>query len=427
MARRSNGRRRALIAGTAVIAVFGVAVLFGATAHEGLPGSTETAVKAAFDDVGSLRIGDDVRVGGVRVGRVADIAYEDGRAVAVLELTEIDTVYRNAKAQTASVGARSALGAKYVTLDPGTPEAGKIGPDAVVRAAETSGAQDVTELFDALDAPTRKALGSLLRETGAGFAGRQADVADALDAMPAELPDLGRISKALAAEGGSDVVTALRAMDRLAGRFDGRQAQLARLNRQLGDTLDAVAIDGGRPLADTLARAPETMNRVRGALRSLDRPLGDTESAMTALRSGGRALADALPDVRGLLREAPEPLDKVPAVSERAVPAVRGLTHTVTDARPLVPQLTRAFRSAADPLAVLAPYAPEIAEAFTNLKLALDGHDGNRHWLRMLLVPSSEMLTGAVPGFRDPLVARNPYPAPGEAATDRKPSPLGGK
>lgn len=420
-----NKRRSALITGVVVIALFGVAVLFGATAHEGLPGSTQATVKAAFDDVGSLRIGDDVRVGGVRVGRVGDITYEGDSAVALLQLTKIDTVYRNAEANTASVGARSALGARYVSLDPGTPEAGVIGPDQVIRTDQTSGAQDVTDLFDALDAPTRKALRSLLRETGGGFAGRSEDIAVALDAAPGELADLGTISDTLSAGGGADVVAALRAMDQLAGRFDGRQEQLARLNRQLGTTLDAVATDGGVPLAEALNRAPETLHRVRGALRSLDRPLTDTESAMTALRPGGQALADGLPDVRGLLREAPGPLDKVPAVAEPAVPALRDLTGAVADARPLAPQLTRAFDTAADPLAVLAPYAPEIAQAFTNLRRGLDGHDGDRHWLRALLVPSSESLTGIVPGLEDPLIGRNPYPAPGEAAGDRT-APIGG-
>lgn len=426
MAGRKNGRRRALVTGFVVVGIFGVAVLFGATAHEGLPWSTQAIVRAAFDDVGSLRIGDDVRVGGVRVGRVSDIAYREGRAVAELELSGIDTVYRNAEARSAAVGARSALGAKFVNLDPGTPEAGEIGPDEIIRAEKTSGAQDITGLFDALDAPTRKALGSLLREIGGGFAGRQADIDAALEAMPEELPNLGRVSGALAADGGADTVAALRAMDQLAGRFEGRSTQLARLNRQLGTTLDAVATDGGVPLAEALNRAPATLHRLRGSLRALEAPLADTESAMTALRPGSRALADGLPDVRGLLREAPRPLEKIPGVAEQATPAVRDLTPAVTDARPLAPQLTRAFDSAADPLAVLAPYSPEVAEAFTNLRRALDGHDGNRHWLRVLFVPSSETLSGIVPGYRDPLVGRNPYPAPGEAATDRKTSPLGG-
>lgn len=425
MARR-NKRRSALITGFVVIVLFGVAVLFGATAHEGLPGSTQATVKAAFDDVGSLRIGDDVRVGGVRVGRVGDISYEHGNAVAVLELTDLDTVYRNAEAQTASVGARSALGARYVTLDPGTPEAGEIGPDQVIRADKTSGAQDITGLFDALDAPTRKALGSLLRETGGGFAGRDADISAALEAMPAELRDLGHISDTLSADGGADMVGALRALDRLAGRFDGRQAQLTRMNRHLGATLDAVTVDNGVPLAGALDRAPETLNRVRGALRSLDRPLAETKSAMTALRPGGQALADGLPHVRGLLREAPRPLDKVPAVADQATPAVRDLTRVVADARPLAPRLTHLFDAAADPLAVLAPYAPEIAGMFTRFKLSLAGHDGDRHWLRLLFVPSSETLTGNVPGLRDPLVARDPYPAPGEANNERT-APIGGK
>lgn len=414
-------RGRTLVAGAVVIVLFGLGVLLGATAHSGLPGTTATTVNAAFDDVGSLAVGNDVRVGGVRVGRVSDIRYANGRAIAELELTEIDTVYRNAEARTASIGDRSPLGLKIVNLDPGTPEAGELGPDEVLPRSQTSDAEEITELFAAFDKPTRQAVGSLLRETGGGMAGREVDVRDGLAALPSELPDLGSVARALSADGGANVTTTLQVLDTLSGRFAGRHQQLAQLTSQLGTTIDAVTVDGSAPLRNSLARAPGTLQQLRGALGSLDKPLADTQSAMTDLRPGARALGEAMPDVRGVLREAPTPLDKVPRVAEQAVPAVRDLTRVVIDARPLAPRLTRALDDAADPLAVLAPYSPEIAEAFTNLRRALSGHDGNRHWMRLMLVPSSEMAgTGVLPGFEDPLVARNAYPAPGEARTDRK-------
>lgn len=420
MTRHAKHWRRNLAVGTAVITVFAAAVVFSVNATDGLPGTTEMTLKAAFSDVGTLREDNDVRVGGVRVGRVSDVSYQHGQAIVELELTEIDAVYRNAKASTASVGARSALGAKYVALNPGTPDAGKIKPGTVIPATETGGARDITELLEVLDKPTRQSLGSMLRQTGAGFSGHQRNISDAVEALPDALPDLATISRAVAVDNGADVTRLLRNLDTLAGRFDGRQRQLAGLVGQLGTTFRAVTVDNGGPLRQAIERAPRTLHDVRGALRSLREPLAHTESAMAELRPGAEALGRALPDFRGVLREAPRPLDRLRGVSDQAVPALESLTGVMADARPVAPQLKRALGNAADPLAVLAPYSPEIANFFTHLKRALAGSDKSGHWLSLVYVPSSESAgTGMLP-LSDPAVARNPYPGPGEASDDRK-------
>lgn len=47
---------------------------------------------------------------------------------------------------------------------------------------------------------------------------------------------------------------------------------------------------------------------------------------MTQLQTGSRSLGDATPDLRGVLVEAPQPLDKLPGVSDSAEPALGSLT-----------------------------------------------------------------------------------------------------
>lgn len=356
MAKR--GRSRSVLIGVAVVVVFAGAALFAVNAQHGIPGATKTTVRAAFDDVGSLRVGDEVRIAGVRVGQVGNITLENGKAVAELELTEVDKVYRNASATAAAVGARSALGLKFVALEPGTPDAGQIAPDQIIPASKTTGAQDITDLLTVLDQPTRDALGSTVRETGNGVAGQGGNLSDALRSLPRELPDLATVSRALSADGGADTTQMLAALDRFAGRFTGRQEQIAGFVKNLNTTLSAVSVDGGAPLGQTIDRAPATLNDVRGALNALAEPLADARSAMTDLRGGAQALGQATPDVRGVLREAVPPLNKVPAVVDQATPAVDGLTKVMSDARPLAPRLSNTVNLAADPLATVAAYAP---------------------------------------------------------------------
>lgn len=419
MASNSKRRRRSVLTGIVVLVVFVASVGVAITANKGIPGLPRTVVRAEFVEVGGLRSGDDVRINDVRVGQVGEITLVDGKPVVELRFDGHRSIYRNATAVTASVGARSALGQKYVAFNPGSPQAGAVDPGEVIPASETTGAQELSDLLAVLDEPTRKALGSTLRETGGGVAGHTQDLRDTLAALPTELPDLATVSRALTTEGGADLVQTLQAVDRFSGRFQGREQQLSNLVRQLDTTLRSVAVDDARPVSDALTKAPDTLTKVRGSLEALRRPLADTEAAAAALRPGAQALGQATPDVRGVLREGIPPLNKVPGVAGQAMPAVDGLTRTFTDARPVAPRIREAVGSAQQPLAVLAPYAPEISLWFTHATDALHQGDAAGHWLRFSPPVGTSTATGIVRGLRDPLTARNPYPAPGEAARDK--------
>ncbi|MPY85739.1 MAG: MCE family protein [Actinophytocola sp.] len=410
--------KAALVIGTAVILVFGAAVAFGLNATHGMPFADRKTVKAAFDEVGGLIEGDDVRIASSRVGYVDDIRIEHGRAVAVLKIDDETTkIYRDATATTASVGARSALGQKFVDLDPGSPAAGELPPGKVIPKHKTLGAHEITELFNVFDRRTREAAGSTLRQFGGGLAGHQRDLHDLLATAPSMLPALGTVSDSLAARDGADLTAMLASADRLASRFTGREREIANLTRQLGSTMDAVAADGGSRVAEILYRSPRALDEATTALNALSGPLADTESAMRTLRPGARALGAATDDLRGVFREGVEPLRKVPAVAAEATPAVADLTGVMTDARPLASQLVDTGSDAAVPLSVLTPYRGEISTFFTRAASALSQGDAAGNWLRIYLVPRSESVSGTAP-VKDPTVSGNPYPGPGEAGDD---------
>ncbi|OJG06089.1 mce related protein [Pseudonocardia autotrophica] len=418
----------AFVVGLGVLTALVGMLVFAANASSGLPFSDSTTVKAAFTEIGSLREGDDVRVASTLAGSVQRIEPGEGQVVVTMKLNPGVTVYRNATADSATVAARSALGQKFVNLTPGTSDSGELGADDMLAARETRGAQEIGDLFPIFDEPTRAGLQSTLRETGGGLVGHQEDLHDLLETAPAALPALGTVSRTLAEDDGRNLTAMLRSADSLASRFQGREQQISDLLGSLDGTLDAVAVDRTEPLKATLDTAPAALGDVRRALDSLNEPLVHTESAMTALRPGGEALGQATPDLRGVLREAVQPLDKVPGVSDDAQPALEDLTVTATDLQPLSPRLAQTLDSAADPLTVLAPYAPEISGFFTNITSALSGHDEAGHWLRIMPILGTESVTGAGPAIlEDPTVYRNPYPAPGQAVTDRRPLPITGE
>ncbi len=79
-------------------------------------------IVARFDNVGGLKVRSPVKMGGVRVGRVADIGYDSERYVAVVRMS-IDPRFDQIPADsTASILTAGLLGEQYVGLDPGGDE-----------------------------------------------------------------------------------------------------------------------------------------------------------------------------------------------------------------------------------------------------------------------------------------------------------------
>ncbi|MBK0870395.1 MCE family protein [Saccharopolyspora sp. HNM0986] len=415
MAAVSRPTTRSFLAGLVGLVVLGGFVFVGVTASSGLPGTPVTTVRAEFDHVGaSLKVGNDVRENSSRIGEVSDLSYENGHAVVTLELDGRVPVYKDARAQ---IWDQSALAKKFVEIDRGHQESGRLGGQTIP-AERNVGSADLDNVLDALDPKTREALTGTLREVGSGGAGHGQDINDMAAKAPEILRGLGNTSETLS-DPQTDLPGLLHRADDLVGSLNGRERELADLVREVGDTAGAAAVDRGAPLQDSLKALPATLNEARTGLDSLDEPLGDVRSAVSDIRSGASALGSATPDVRGVLREGRKPLDMVPGVADKAEPAVEDLTQTVADARPLVPPLSRALTDAAPPVNTLAQYSPEVVAFFRNIESMVSTSVApGVHGARVGVAAQGPAIAdGGL--LKDPLQGQDPYPAPGEVYKQR--------
>ncbi|MFJ8816608.1 MlaD family protein [Amycolatopsis thermoflava] len=417
--------KRSVRAGLVVFAMIAAAVFITFKAQTGVPFAATTTVRAAIADVHSLKVNDEVREHSKRIGRVAAIDYADGVAMVTMQLDGEVGVYRDAHAEIWDV---SALATKFVELDRGGPEAGLLG-DQPIEATRNVGSADLYQLLDVLDTPTRDAATRLVRELGGGVAGHARDLQDVLAVAPDLVQDLGVVSDALASEQ-ARLPELLRGADRLAGRLQGRQQEISSLLAQTDQTLQAVNVDGGKPLGDTLDRLPSTLDSVRQALDTVRTPLSDTAVAMRSLEFGASALAQSENDLRAVLVDGVPVVNKIPGVAGLANPAIEELTHTASDARPLAPQVTRALSDLVTPLQVLAPYAPEMGQLFVRgQSFVSQGPTPGTRYARLGLAPGLATATGGLLSSGN--FAQNQYPKPGEASYDRAQGlppgiPLGG-
>lgn len=388
--KRRSARFTSGVIGLVVVVAVAALAVFALNSSKGLPGTAHTYVKAQFTSTGDLHSDDDLREADVRVGRVDDVGYEgNGVGTVRLQFDDDRPVYRNATVQVVS---RSGLGQKYINIDRGDPAAGALPPDGIIPVAQTQPAVEILDLASVFDPRTTAATQGALGQLGAGMEGHARDLSDAVDAVPGTLPKLATVARALNNGNGADINTVLTSLRDLSSQFQGRQQQIIDLNRQLATTIDAIDVDNGRRLAELLTVAPGAFAETRKALVDLQKPLETTTEAVTDIRPGVVDLAGATPDVRGVLREGPQPLDKVPGVSDVGQPAVQALTPAARDLRPLITDIRNGTRDARLPLACLAPL--DAGQVFSNLALVTRQGDQNGNWARLVLVPQGGIIGG---------------------------------
>jgi phospholipid/cholesterol/gamma-HCH transport system substrate-binding protein len=410
----TKGSARHFLSGLGTLAVMLVIGYVAFTANQGrLPGTPVTTVRAAFTDVGQLQAGSEVRQNGITIGQVSAVQLVNGQPVVTMDVHGGVPMYRDGYA---GIWDQSALAQKFIELRAGNPASGPLG-DGTLPVGQTESTHDLVQVLDVFDPPTRAALGNALRQLGGGLAGYGPGLHGFIGSAPGVLSDVSELSTTLVSDR-TDLPGLLHTSDRLSSRFTGREYQWTELLHQTDETLRALGVDNGTPLGDTLTKLPGTLRAVRTALDDADQPLTDLASAAGDLRSGAHSLGRATPDVRGVFREAHAPLDRIPGVSDDAKPAVADLSRTFSDAQSLTPKLADALSSAAPPLKVLAPYAPDLGTFAFDLSNLIVDHDGWEHRLR-IMAGAPSLPTLLVNQLKD---TNNPYPAPGQAIRDRDPN-----
>ena len=170
--------------GAVTVLITVVAVFLAYNANAGLPFVPTYRVSAQVPNAEGLVPGNEVRVGGVRVGQIEAIEPEPdpdtGESIAVLDLKLDKDVEPLPRDSTIVVRARSALGLKYLEINRGTSEEGYPEGAVVPLAAARPEPVDIDEVLSMFDARTRQAAQANLVEFGNALAGRGPDLNYAL-------------------------------------------------------------------------------------------------------------------------------------------------------------------------------------------------------------------------------------------------------
>jgi phospholipid/cholesterol/gamma-HCH transport system substrate-binding protein len=116
------------------------------------PGFKGGTYRAEFSDASGLHVGNMVQVGGIRVGRVDDVALEDSHTVVVT--FEVDHGVDFGTESRASIEVLNLLGEKYLDLTPAGP--GQLGEDETIPEERTESAYDLVGVFSDLTHTTER-------------------------------------------------------------------------------------------------------------------------------------------------------------------------------------------------------------------------------------------------------------------------------
>jgi virulence factor Mce-like protein len=431
-ARQSSIATNPVLIGAATVLVVVVAMFLSYNANRGLPFVPTYTVTIESTTAANLVRGNDVRIGGARVGVVDSIKVrrnDDGTNTALLALKMEKAVDPLPKDSTFIIRPRSALGLKYVEITRGKSDEGYSDGDLAKLEQMTPEQVEFDEVANMFDEETRRANQLSLEGFGNAIAGRGSSINQAIGAFRPLLRDAVPVLRNL-----SDPDTHLTRFFSELGDAAAIVAPAAEAQAELFVNLDTTfsALNTVKPeIQESIEEGPATLDNAIENFPVIRPFLANTQALFRELRPGVRSLRGAAPDLADALDIGTPVLRRSVELNRRLEPLLQALADFAQD--PMVP---RGVRKLTDAAASLNPTLQFLAPAqtvcnygtlwFRNVSSLLSEGDANGTWQRFIIVatppgpnneggPSDAPANGPnAPNF----LHTNPYPltaAPGQS------------
>jgi virulence factor Mce-like protein len=420
-----------ILVGAVTVLVVLVAVFLAYNANNGLPFVSTYNLKARVPNADALVKGNEVRVGGVRVGivrSVVPVQLGDGEVAAELSLRLDKNVEPLPVDSTITIRPKSALGLKFLQVTPGSSSEGFEAGDTIPLAAARPEPVDIDEFFGMFDEPTRDAIRQNLAGFGNALAGRGPQLNEAIGALR-RLVVNGQPLLRKIVEPSTDFAGFWRALEDLSATVAPVAEEQATLFVALDRTFAAFARVSRPFIQETIEKSAPTEDVVNAALPSLRPFLHNSARFFTALQPGAKALADTSPVIAESLHAGVPALNTSPVLNAQLLPTAEALVdfqnaEGVFNGLELLTDTNRLLKPSLTFITPAQTTCNYITLAFQNLVLSTSGGNANGNWLNFISFtppegPNSE--AGPSSGVADGPIGNhlhfNPYPntgAPGQ-------------
>lgn len=328
------------------------AVVTGALVVAGAGGSGDSyKVRALFDTAAFVVKGEDVKVAGVRVGKIESLSVtEDNKAAVVLDITEPG--YQDfRKDATCRIRPQSLIGEQYVECQPTqkrgvgeapAPELPVIedgeGEGQHLMPVEQTGTTVALDLIGNVNRlPVRQRLSLILNELGVGLAGRGEDLNDVIRRAAPALQETQEVLRLVATQN--------RVLERLAVDSDEIMQPLARERESVtsfakqSSTVAAASVERQAALAENFRKLPVFLQELTPTMQRLGDFSDATLPVAADLRLGARAINELIRRTGPFSRAATPALRGLGDVGDQGIPALRASLPIVRDLRQFGNQL----------------------------------------------------------------------------------------
>jgi virulence factor Mce-like protein len=300
---------------TVLVAVVAVFLAYNAT--NGLPFVPTRQLKVEFTNGSALVDGNDVRMGGYRVGVVADmqpVVLPNGQVGAEAILNLNTTQGKIPVDSTATIRPRSALGLKYIDISRGRSR--KVFSDGgVMKVSQTEVPVQFDDINKMFDAKTRPAVQDNLAGYGNALAARGSNLNDTIATLPALFGHLQPVAQYL-----SDPTTELTRFFEALNGFMGTVSPVAATNVKLfadqATTFEAISRNA-TDLANTIKEGPSTLDVSTASLKAQQPFLTDLTTLGNALAPATKQLQQALPNINPALAAGIRVLPRTPQLNHK--------------------------------------------------------------------------------------------------------------
>jgi phospholipid/cholesterol/gamma-HCH transport system substrate-binding protein len=389
-------------------------------------------VEVQFPEATQLAQEADVRISGVKVGRVKNKQPNETTGLTDTVI-EIDARYAPIPKDTRAIlRQKTLLGETYVELTPGT----AAGAQSMLRdggrlpAGQVAETVELDEVLRTFDPETRRRFSVWLDQQGQAVQGQAKEINTALALLTPFAEETDDVLKVLRVQG-----DATRRLVRDTGvvfeALTERKGQFRELISNSNRVWEAVASRDAE-LADTFRVFPTFLRESRITTERTTRFALETDPLVDQLRPAARELSPTLidldrlaPDLRGFFRD----LDPLVRVSRRGLPATE---QALDNTRPLLARLDPFLRQLTPVVDYLGLYRREIAAFLANDSAATQivgtGFSSNDpiHLLRVMNPLNPETMTGYA--NRLSTSRSNPYTEPGayDRLAEGRPLPVFG-
>jgi len=372
---------RAAALGALLVAVVVVAVLL-------LSGGSTTTYHLRFINAGQLVKDDDVQIGGRRVGSVRAITLIDNNQADIK--IALDNAYAPLhEGTTAIIRATSLSGIanRYIALTPGPNNRPKLDDGAMLLGDSTTSIVDLDQIFDTLNARTRKSLEEVIQGSATWYdnRGKQANAA-AKYFNPALSSSRRLVNQVIANQ--QTFQDFLRSSSRVTTALAQRAPTITALVSNANTTAAAIG-DENASLARALGLLPGTLRKANSTFVDLRSTLDDLDTLVNASKPATKDLAKFLQQLQPLLARARPTISdlsdavRLPGPANDFTNILQQAPALENAARPAFAHSIAALQQSTPVLKFIRPYTPEFVGWLRDFGQVAAPYDANGHYARI--------------------------------------------